>query len=374
MATGYTALGAGQPQFKRAWLNETIRQFRENSFWLKFMGEGQNNIVQRITELKKSEKGDRAMISLKANLKATGIVGDNDINGRRESIETYWVEIHTDQLRKQLASKGRVDDQQSVLNFRKEMRDSLGAWRAQINDELGFLTASNISYAYNTDGSARVTGSEDLLTQLEYAADVAASPTSKRHFRFDGTSLQAGATASIDSSHVPKYGALVDLFAEARTRGIKPVKVKGQDVYVHVVHPKTWARYKKDADFRDVLVNATPRQMDSPIFTGAAGFTVDGILFHVSNNVYNTLGAASGSKWGSGGTVDGTRSLLLGQQALAYADIWGTDDWHEETFDSGAKNAVTLSLYDGWLKPKFMSRLDGDTVQDFGAICLDYYL
>ena len=374
MGSGYTAFGAMQPEKKRAWLNETIRQFRENAFWHKFTGPGQNNIVQRITELKKSEKGDRAMISLKANLKATGIVGDNDINGRRESIETYWVEIHTDQLRKQLASKGRVDDQNSVLNFRKEMKESLAAWRVQMNDEIGFLTASNISYAYNTDGSARVTGAEDLLTQLEYAADVAASPTSKRHYRFDGTNLQAGATASIDSSHVPKYGALVDLCAEARTRGVKPVKVKGKDIYVHVVHPKTFARYKKDADFRDALINAMPRGEDNPIFTGAAGFTIDGILMHISNNVYNTLGAASGSKWGSGGTVDGTRSLLLGQQALAYADIAGTDDWHEETFDSGAKNAVTLSLYDGWLKPKFMSRLDGDTVQDFGCICLDFAL
>ena len=65
---------------------------------------------------------------------------------------------------------------------------------------------------------------------------------------------------------------------------------------------------------------------------------------------------------------------MLGQQALAFADIWGTGDWHEETLDSGAKNAITLSQYTGVLKPRFMSRLDGDTAQDFGVICLDYYL
>ena len=371
---GYTAFGASQPQFKRAWVRESIKAFRAEWFWEKFTGDTANSVVQRVTELKKTEKGDRAMIGLKANMKASGIVGDNDIDNRREALETYWVEIHTDQLRKSVSSKGRVDDQQSVYNFRSEAKDSLSAWRTQINDELGFLTASNISYAYNVDGSARVTGAEDPLTQLEYSADNASSPTSKRHYRFDGTSLQAGATASIDSSHVPKYGALVDLCAEARTRGIKPLKIKGQEVYVHVVHPKTFARYKKDADFRDVLVNATPRQMDSPIFTGAAGFTVDGILFHVSNNVYNTSGAASGSKWGSGSTVDGTRSLLLGQQALAFADLWNSADWYEGETDDGAKKVITLSQYTGWLKPKFMSRLDGDTQQDFGCICLDYYL
>ena len=369
---GFTAFGAGQTQFKRAWVGETIKSFRQQSFWEKFIGKGANSAVQRNTELNNTEKGDRAMIGLKANMKASGVVGDNDIDGRREALETYWVEIHTDQLRKSVSSKGRVDDQRSVLDFRSEAKDSLADWRAQINDDMMFLAASNISFAYNTDGSARVTGSEDLLTQLEYANDVANAPTSKRHFTFNGTDIIAGNTASVAAGYVPKYGALVDLCAEARTRGVKPLMINGQEVYVHVVHPKTFARYKKDADFRDVLVNATDRGLKNPIFTGAAGFTVDGILFHTSNKVYNTLGTAT--KWGAGNAVDGTRSLLLGQQAMAFADIWGSGDWHEETLDSGAKNAITLSQYTGILKPRFMSRLDGDTVQDFGLICMDYAL
>lgn len=373
---GFTTFGASQNavNFKRAWVSETIKAFRQQSFWERFTGTTANSIVHRITELKKTEKGDRAMIGLKANLKASGIVGDNDIDGRREAIETYWVEVHTDQLRKSVCSKGRVDDQQAVYDFRTEAKDSLADWKAQINDDMMFLAASNISFAYNTDGSTRALGAEDSLLQLEYAADVAASPTSKRHFTFDGTNLIAGNTGAIAAAYVPKYGALVDLCAEAKTRGVKPLMINGQEVYVHVVHPKTFARYKKDADFRDVLVNAADRGMKNPIFTGAAGFTVDGILFHTSNKVYNTAGAGAGSKWGAGSNVDGTRSLLLGQQALLMADIWGAGDWHEETFDSGAKNAVTYSQYSGILKPKFMSPMDGSTVQDFGCICMDYYL
>ena len=371
---GFTAFGAGQTEFKRAWVSETIKAYRQQSFWEKFMGTVSNSAVQRITELKKTEKGDRAMVGLKANMMASGIVGDNDIDGRREALETYWIEIHTDQLRKSVSSKGRVDDQRSVLDFRTEAKDSLSDWRAQINDDMMFLAASNISFAYNTDGSLRSTGSEDSLLQLDYAGDVAAAPSSKRHFTFDGTNIIAGNTGSVAAGYVPKYGALVDLCAEAKTRGVKPLMINGQEVYVHVVHPKTFARYKKDADFREVLVNAAERGLKNPIFTGAAGFTVDGILFHTSNKVYNTLGAAAGSKWGAGGNVDGTRSLLLGQQAMLYADIWGAGDWHEETLDSGAKNAITLSQYTGIRKPSFMSRLDGDTVQDFGLICMDYCL
>ncbi len=372
----FTAFGASQnaTNFKRAWVNETVKAFRQAAFWEKFTGTTSNSIVHRITELKKTEKGDRAMIGLKANLKASGIVGDNDIDGRREAIETYWVEVHTDQLRKSVSSKGRVDDQQAVYDFRSEAKDSLSDWKAQINDDMMFLAASNIGFQYNTDGSLRATGSEDSLSQLEYANDVANAPTSNRHFTYNGTALIAGNTGAIASGYIPKYGALVDLCAEAKTRGIKPLMVNGQEVYVHVMHPKTFAYYKKDADFRDALINAADRGMKNPVFTGAAGFTVDGIVFHTSNKVYNTKGAASGSKWGAGSAVDGTRSLLLGQQALLSADIWGAGDWHEETFDSGAKNAVTYSQYSGILKPKFMSPMDSNTVQDFGCICMDYYL
>jgi hypothetical protein len=50
------------------------------------------------------------------------------------------------------SSKGRVDDQRSVLNFRSEAKDSLPIGgtdqrRAEVFD------GQHISYAYNTDGS-----------------------------------------------------------------------------------------------------------------------------------------------------------------------------------------------------------------------------
>ena len=126
----YTALGALQPDQKKAWVKESIRVFRENFFFNKFLGTTENSIVQHVTELKRTEKGDRAMIGLVADLQGTGVVGDNDINGRYEALESSWVEIHTDQLRNGVKSKGRVDDQRSVFDFRKEARDKLAFWRA----------------------------------------------------------------------------------------------------------------------------------------------------------------------------------------------------------------------------------------------------
>lgn len=370
MALGYTALGAQMPEQKRAWVKESIRTFREQFFFQKMMGSSDNSIIQLVTELKRTEKGDRAMIGLVQDLEGAGVVGDNDMDGRYSALESSWIEIHTDQLRKGVKSKGRVDDQRSVFDFRKEAKDKLAYWRASIMEELCILTASGISYAYTTNGASRSVGGEDPLTSLDFAADVSA-PTSGRHFAFNGTSLVAGDTTAVTTGYVPKYGMIVDLMAEARTKGIKPLRINGKDHYAYLCHPKTFARLKKDADFRDAIVNAGERGANNPIFSGAT-VTMDGLIIHTNNRVYNTAGTAT--KWGAGNAIEGTRSLLMGCQALAVADIWGAADWFEDTCDDGAKNKITVGMYAGVIKPKYLSRLDSNTVQDFGVMALDLTL
>lgn len=368
----FTAFGQQMPEQKKAWVKETIKAYRENFFFEKWLGKGENSIIQTIKELRATEKGDRAVIPLVHDLRPSGVVSDNDIEGRREALESSWIEIHTDQLRKGVHSKGRVDDQRSVLDFRTEAKDKLAYWRAQIQEELIILTASGVSYNYNTDGSERAVGAEDDLRDLEFAGDVA-PPTSNRHYYYDGTNLQPGDTSAITAACVPKYGMIVDMMAEARIRGIKPLKVGGHDHYVWLCHPKTFAALKKDPDFRDAVINAGERGRMNPIFTGAT-LTIDGLIIHTNMRTFNTRGAAAGSKWGANGNVDGVRTLLMGCQALGHADLWKSASWYEGKEDDDARNIISISQYWGVRKLKFKSRLDGDTEQDFGLICLDLAL
>lgn len=369
---GYTPLGQQMPEQKKAWAKEAIRVFRENFFFEKFMGESENSIIQTVKELKRTEKGDRAMVGLVQDMQGTGIVGDNDIDGRRETLESSWIEIKTDQLRNGVTSKGRVDDQRSVFDFRKESRDKLGYWRAQIQEELIILTASGISYNFNTNGSTRNIGNQDDLRTLAFADDVS-TPTSGRHYNFNGTNIVAGDTSTITTSFVAKYGMLVDLAAEARLKGIKPLRVDGADHYVYLCHPRTFAQLKKDADFRDAVINAGDRGKKNPVFTGAT-LTMDGLIIHVNNRVFNTSGAGSGSKWGGGGAVDGTRSLLMGCQAIGHADLWNSAEWYEGTEDDDAKKIISIAMYMGLRKLKFNSRFDSNTVQDFGVMAINLSL
>ena len=368
---GYTSLGAQMPEQQKAWVKESIKVFRENFFFEKFMGTSDKSIVQTVKELKRTQNGDRAMIGLVQEMRGSGIVGDNDINGRRESLESSWVEIHTDQLRQGVTSKGRVDDQRSVFNFREEARDKLAYWRAKTQEDLLILTASGISYNFNTDGSTRSIGAQDDPRTLAFANDVV-TPSSGRHYNFTSGAFVAGNTTTVSALSVPTYGMIVDAMAEARTKGIKPLNIGGKDHMVYLCHPKTFARLKKDSDFRSAIINAGDRGSNNPIFSGAT-LTMDGLIIHTNNRVFNTAGAASGSKWG-GGSIDGTRSLLLGCQALAHADLYGSAQWFEGKEDDDAKNVISIAMYLGMRKPQFLSRADGDTVQDFGCMAINLAL
>ena len=99
---------------------------------------------------------------------------------------------------------------------------------------------------------------------------------------------------------------------------------------------------------------------------------IDDIVIHETNRVPTTLGLPSGSKWGSGGAVDGAHGLLLGAQALGYAEIKGEASGYDEldNTDYGAKQGNAISRMLGYLKPSFDSIWDGGSEQDFGTIVL----
>lgn len=365
-----TNLAANQDEFT-LWKKDAIRVFRENLFFKKMMGTDENNVVQYVNELKKTDTGTKAMIGLIPDLRGNGVVGDNELKGREEGMDAYWLPINIDQHRNAVTNKGKKADRDSVFKVRSEARDRLMRWKANMVDELLILTASGIGYGYNTNGSVR-SGSGDPLTALDFAADVTA-PSSNRHFNFTGSALAAGDTTAITTAFVPKYGMIVDLMAEARTRGVKPIMIGGQEHYVYLCHPKHFAALKKDADFRDAIINAGARGDKNPVFTGAT-VTMDGLVIHTNNKVFNTLGAASGSKWGSGGAVNGTRSLLMGAQSLAFADINDSMEWAEEPDDYNNRYGVAISNFYGMLKPRFKSAFDADSVEDFGVIAVNSYI
>jgi N4-gp56 family major capsid protein len=359
--TNFALLTAEQ---KTVWSMDLWKQARNYSFVNKFLGKDTNSLITHVDELKKSEKGARAVMTLLADLQGDGVAGDRTLEGNEEALQTSEQVIRIDQMRHANRHEGRMADQKSVVEFRSNSRDVLAYWLADRIDQLAFLTMSGVSYAYKNNGAAR-TGSD--FPFLEFAADVAA-PSSQRVARWDKTSglLIGGVTGDLATEDTPTWKLFVDLKAYAKDQYIRGVKDgNGEETFHVFMTPQAMARLKLDETFMLNVRHAQQRGDGNPLFTGST-IKIDGMYFHEFRHVYNTSGATAGSKWGAG-AVDGCQILFCGAQALGMADI-GNPEWVEKGFDYENQQGISVAKILGFLKPKFNSIYSGNTTQDFGVI------
>jgi N4-gp56 family major capsid protein len=364
---GMTNFAALESRQKIVWSREVWKAARDQMFLKKFSSTTENSVIQRITELTKTEKGEQVLMFLLADLVGDGVIGDNEREGNEEGMQSYSIALNIDLISHGVKNRGKLSDQKSVIKFRESGKDRLAYWLANRVDQLGFLTMSGISYAFNNDGSARV-GSP--FPGLTFAADVSA-PSNLRSLMYDGTSLAVSNTGNIAATYVLKYGAIVDIVAYAKAHYVKPLMAGGKEYYVCFLRPEAFAQLKKDQDYQRAVTTALPRSADNPWFAGGT-VTIDGLVFHEHRLVYNTKGAAAGAKWGAGGNINGTRTLICGAQALGMADI-GVPEWEEKTFQYGAQQGINVDKMFGLIKPKFYSIYD-KAVQDFGIVALDHFI
>lgn len=360
-----TNFGLLTTEQKTIWSMDTWRQARNMSFVNRFLGKGPNSLVQHITELKKSEKGARAVITLLADLQGDGVAGDRTLEGNEEAMQTFDQVIRIDQLRHANRHEGRMADQKSVVEFRGNSKDVLAYWLADRIDQLAFLTLSGVAYTQFNNGATR-TASD--LPFLEFSADVSA-PTAARRLRWDATSglVTGAATSDVDVADTPTWEMLVNLKAYAKERYIRGIKESGGEETFHVfLTPTAMAKLKMDPDYMQNIRHAQARDKDNPLFTGTT-VKVDGLYLHEFRHVYNTRGAASGSKWGAAGAVDGCQVLFCGAQSLGMADI-GAPEWVEKGFDYDNQQGISVGKILGFLKPKFGNIYENGATEDFGVI------
>ena len=228
MAGGLTNFASLTSQQKIVWSRDVWQAARDQMFVKKFMGSGDNAVIQRITELTKTERGEQVIMHLVADLVEDGVIGDNEREGNEEAMQTFDQVIRIDQLRHANRHEGRMADQKSIIEFRGNSRDVLAYWMADRIDQMAFLTMSGVSYAKKNNGATR-TGSD--LQFLEFAADVAA-PSAARRVRWDGTNKKiitgaSGTSGNVTTADVPMWELFVQLKAYAKERYIRGVGGEG---------------------------------------------------------------------------------------------------------------------------------------------------
>ena len=369
-----TNFGALTQEQLTLWQRDLWKQARNHSYLTRFMGDGSNSLIQRITQLKKDQKGSRAVITLLADLVGDGVAGDRQLEGNEEAMQTFDQVIRIDQLRHGTRHLGRMADQKSVVEFRKNAKDVLSYWQADRHDQLAFLALSGVPFSTHNNGAPRI-GSD--FVNLEYAADVKPI-TANRRLRWDrGTNslVASAATADVGVADTPCWEMFIQLKAYAKTHKIRGIKVGGEETYHVFLSPLAMAKLKLDDMYIQNLRHAQEKGGNNPLFTGNS-VKIDNLVIHEYEHVFNTSGASGAvlipkggalhSKWGSTGDVDGCQMLFCGAQAMGFADI-GDPYWDEEGYDYGNSQGIAVGKISGFLNPQFMSPVTG-SVENHGML------
>ena len=359
-ATDFAALDTAR---KKVWAAEIWQAGRDANFWMSngFVGTGTNNVIQRITDLTRTEKGDECIMQLVSDLQNDGVAGDNLLEGNEEAMFNDSISIRIDQLRHGVRSKGMMSEQRTVLRFRSTAKDKLAFWFADKLDEMMFLVAAGIGFTFKTDGTTR--GSTQLAS-LQFAADI--TPPSNGRVRFANA---ATSKASLSATDKLNWNMIVQLQSYAKRKRMKPIRSGGREYFALLLSTEQCRDLKTDTTYQTLVSRAAPRGDANPLFKNALA-VIDGCVIYEHNKTPNTLGLGTGSKWGVSGTVDGAQAMLLGAQALGFATI--NDMEYEESDNTDYKNrpGIAVGRMIGMLKPQFASLPDNNTKQDFGVVSL----
>lgn len=361
-----TDFGALQAAQKKVWAEEVWKAGRDQSFFFAngFIGKSDNDmnsVIQRVTKLSETERGLECVMQLILDLSSDGVVGDNELDGNEEAMVNDSQTIRIDQLRHGVKSKGEMAEQATVIRFRVQGKDKLSFWISDKLDELMFLTLSGRAYTLTTTGATR-TGSQ--LPSLRFAADVAAASTNRIVFAGSATS-----EATVTTSDKMSWATCVRANTLAAEKRLRPIRDGGKNYFCMVIHPRQRRDLVLDPSYMTITRSAEKQGSDNKLFTGAIA-NVDGLSIHVHPKVFNTSGLTSGSKWGSGSTIDGAQALMLGAQAGGIATI-GSMFWREsDKTDYQNRPGIGVGRKIGMLKPQFKSFFDSNSREDFGTIAV----
>lgn len=360
MLTDFGGLTAAQ---KKVWSTKLWLQFRDESFWQSngFIGTNMNTPIHRVDELTKTSRGLECVMQLVNDLEGDGVAGDNDLNGEEEQLVNDAQIIKIDCLAHAVKSKGEMSEQATVIRFREEAKDKLGFWLPDKVDELMFLTAAGRAFTLNTDLSTRGTSQ---LPSLSFASSVTASSTNRIRYAGSATS-----EATLTATDKMSWSVCVSAKTYARRQGIRPIRQGGKEYYAMVMSPEQRRDLLLDSTYQTIVSRAAERGSKNPLFNNALA-VVDGLILYEHRKVINTTGLSSGSKWGSGGTVEGAQATLMGAGALGFTTLGGGKWLEGDQNDYGRKPAVGYQQMLGILKPQYKPTATASAAEDYGVIAV----
>lgn len=317
-----------------AYAKETWKSGLDKAFFKKFMGDSADYIVHMKTELKR-QPGDSITIPLLMPLTGAGVTGDNQLEGNEEEMIYRSFNVPIDQIRNGVRLKGRMEEQKTQINLRRDAKTSLARWHSTNVDNMIF----------NALSTNPTTSTNPSYNRLIYG----------------GSATSENSIGAADKFKAELIGKARRVATADENTMIKPVRVDGVDTYVMIIDPCQARDLRADPVWVSAQEHAGLRGNDNPIFSGALGM-YDGVVIHVSPKIKRTT---TGSGAGSNRTKVG-HALFLGAQAAVFA-IGSEPEWYEKSdFDYGNQVGFKFGGIFGIKKTQF--KYDGTNYVDFGCI------
>ncbi len=347
------------------WQKELYKDVADGIFFgnKNMMGKDTNNVIQIKDELVKNP-GDRVTFGLTAKLSGDGVTGDADLEGNEEAINSFSEQVLIDQKRFGVRLTGKLDEKKAAYDMRKDAKEKLAIRMMEFEErqifmKLGGVTSTDLqdinSVVYSSD--AAWSNSAPIVPAADEAAGKGA-----RYLCTDAAGLDSLAVTDVITT---KFITRVKAKAKLADPKVIPLRINGETHYVMFIHPWQEADLKTNAAdvWAQAQREAQARAKDNPIFSGALGMW-DDVILH--SHEYVPV-CQSGADFSPGATAAGAqafRALLVGRQAIAFAQAKNANGFVEETFDYKNKVGYATGLIGGIQKTAFNSL-------DFGVITLD---
>lgn len=357
-----TSYGVNDPLAVKLYAKGLFHDIIGQSFFGKFMGKGDGNLLQVKTETSKGA-GDSIRYGLRTLLNGDGVAGDGTQEGFEEALVTYNDTVLINQLSHAVRSGGEMSEQRVNFSVRDEAKDGLQDWWTE---RLERVLANQL------------TGNTAVSDQRYTGNNATVAPTATYRILVGGGHQTEG-SLSATTTHAIKLSDLDRAVAVAKTatvvggntfQRIRPLRVDGKDMYVCFLHPLQILQLRKDAstagNFFDIQKAAMQggKYSDNPIVNGG-NFVYNNVVVHEWSYLPTIVGTPN-----SGATTDFRRGVFCGAQAAGVA--FGQRDsstkmkWTEELFDYENKLGVSARMIFGVKKTQFNGT-------DFGTIVLPGY-
>jgi N4-gp56 family major capsid protein len=355
-----TVIGVNDPKAVRRWATSLATDTEKQSYWSRFIGTGENNIIERKVELE-DEAGDTVQFDLSMRLRGGMTLGDNRVEGSAEALTFYTDEVKIDQARKGASAAGRMSRKRSLHNLRRIARDRTSEYMAQWIDEGFFVYLSG-----DNDFSAV---NQDTVFAQEFAGNPVQAPDSE-HILYAGSAVSKATITAADKMSVAflERVAVKPKMMNATNPNVvrmSPVTVEGAKRFIVLMSP--FQAFDLRTEVGDLSWSkisqalATSEGRNSPICRGGMGM-INNLVLHEHESVRRW------NNYGAGGNVRGARALLLARQAGVVAYGSGGNgarmSWVEKLTD--ADNQV--EIYCGVIMGMKKSRFNG---MDFATCALD---